>query len=417
MKKLIKKLIVFMITSAFMAGFIFCGGFRFRVPFGVFVDGINVGGKTYATACNVLRERARQKLKDNSLRVFADGEEYVFSYPEIDFVDDVSKILHESKKGGEYFSTTRYYLKGAKNFAELLAKDKSREKAEPYALFNAEGEPFIYFEGNDGAVCDAEKIESDIDYSLNNGFLPVYVSADAVKRGQAMEEVKRRTRLLCTFFTEYDSSNFARAHNISLACGAINGTILAPSGMFSFNAVVGARTAARGYKTAKIISGGKYVSGLGGGVCQVSTTLYNAVLLSGQEICEQHPHSLGVSYIDPSRDAMVSGDYYDFKFKNISGSPLYIRASAARGRITCSVYGESDGWNYSFESNVVAVLPPPEPEYGAKVPVTARDGVESEGYLVKERGGVRVKKLVRRDSYAPIRGALTENRQNVCPDN
>ncbi len=413
MKKIAENLKAFIITLVIFTGVVFCCGFTFRVPRGVAVDGVEVGGKSYSQACKILRADSVDGLKGKRLRIYAGGKEYAFSYPEIDFTDDISKILHESKKGGAYTSTRRYYLKGEDDFLKLLQADICREKIEPCAEFNAEGEPFTYYEGQDGAGVDINKLKEDINYSLNNGFTPVYAAVKGVPRTETMEDIKERTRLLYSFSTEYDASNTARAHNIALACVAVNGTIIADGGVFSFNQVVGARTKERGYMAAKIISGGKYITGLGGGVCQVSTTLYNAVLLSGQKIIEQHPHSLGVSYVQPSRDAMVSGSYYDFKFKNVSGYPLYIRAAASGGRVTCSVYGKSDGWNYSFQSSIVATLSPPEPEYGAEVEITARDGARSEGYLIKQRGGVIIKQLIRKDTYAPLRGATKEQNPTV----
>lgn len=404
MKTRTKNLIIFIITLAYFAGVVFCCGFSSRVPRGVIVDGIAVGGKSYKKACEILREDSIKKLKNKQLRICAGDNEYVFEYPEIGFTDNISKILHESKKGGAYASTKRFYLKGENNFFRLLKADICRGVSEPCAFFNTSGEPFTYFEGCDGACLDFDKLKKDINYSLNNGLTPVYAAANAIYRTQTVDDLKERTRLLYTFSTGYDPSNAARSHNISLACGAINGTILASGGVFSFNKIVGKRTKERGYMAAKIISDGKYITGYGGGVCQVSTTLYNAALLSGQDILEQHPHSLGVSYVQPSRDAMVSGDYYDFKFKNVSGCPLYIRAVASGGRITCSIYGKSDGWNYSFLSEIVEVIPAPQPEDGAQTEIAARDGAKSEGYLIKERGGIRIKKLIRSDVYAPVRG-------------
>lgn len=96
-------------------------------------------------------------------------------------------------------------------------------------------------------------------------------------------------------------------HNIALAAEKINGCILADGEEFSFNGRVGARTESNGFLSAPIILEGDFVEGVGGGVCQASTTVYNAALLAGMEITEQHPHSLRVGYVEPSFDAMVSG--------------------------------------------------------------------------------------------------------------
>ena len=102
-----------------------------------------------------------------------------------------------------------------------------------------------------------------------------------------------------SFYTSYPSSTAERKHNIILASKSIDNTFIDVGGEFSFNLVVGDRTEKRGYKKSKIIINGDFADGIGGGVCQVSTTLYNAVLLAGLEIIEYHPHSLPVSYVAP----------------------------------------------------------------------------------------------------------------------
>ena len=179
---------------------------------------------------------------------------------------------------------------------------------------------------------------------------------------------------------------------------------------FSFNGTVGARTADNGFKPAKIIENGKFVQGYGGGVCQVSTTLYNAAVLSGLEVTEYHPHSLQVSYVSPSRDAMVSGSYFDLKFKNNRLTPIYVRVNCTLNSIKCTVYGESDGFEYSIVSKVTGTIPrpPAEIEDGAEeggentVVSYGRDGTVSEGYLVKRRGGEETSELLRKDKYSAV---------------
>ena len=151
------------------------------------------------------------------------------------------------------------------------------------------------------------------------------------------EEMRRRTSRIAAFSTAYaDQPN--RVHNLRLACRALNATSLAPHAEFGFNAAVGARTAERGYLPAKIIADGAFVEGVGGGVCQVSTTLYNAAMLAGMTQVEVHQHSLSVHYVAPSRDAMVSA-WSDMRFVNPYDYPVYLYARAVGGRLTVTVYG------------------------------------------------------------------------------
>ncbi len=125
------------------------------------------------------------------------------------------------------------------------------------------------------------------------------------------------------------------------------------------------RTEANGYKSASEYSSGKVVDGVGGGVCQVSTTLYNAVINAELEVVERSPHSMVVSYVDVSRDAAIAGDYKDFKFKNNTNAPVYIAASAEGGVLSFRIYGEEtreSGREISFESEILETIQPGDDE-------------------------------------------------------
>jgi vancomycin resistance protein YoaR len=220
------------------------------------------------------------------------------------------------------------------------------------------------------------------------------------------------------FYTSYPTSSEERKSNILLAAKSLNGTLVASGEEFSFNLTVGERTVKRGYKTAKIIVGGEFVDGVGGGVCQVSTTLYNAVLLAGLKIIEYHPHSLPVSYVAPSFDAMVNSAWADFRFINDTKNPIIIITSADGERLTIKIYGQKLEEKIVRKSVVTEEIPAPENlvvyddsgefpdlyegesrvlKYGAK-------GYKSEGYLLISKNGKTYTKKLRSDKYAPLRG-------------
>lgn len=144
---------------------------------------------------------------------------------------------------------------------------------------------------------------------------------------------------LGSFSTVYNAGNYERSHNIALAAQKINGLVLMPGQQFSFNDVVGQRSAQTGFKTAKVYQGGEIVDGIGGGICQVSTTLYNAVLYADLKIVYRTNHSMPVSYVPSGRDATVSYGSIDFKFSNNQGYPIKLGCSASNGRLVCTVYG------------------------------------------------------------------------------
>jgi vancomycin resistance protein YoaR len=145
---------------------------------------------------------------------------------------------------------------------------------------------------------------------------------------------------LSTYTTHFDPSLIGRTQNIKLAAKTIDGTLLKPDEVFSFNNIVGPRTAEAGYQIAIIIEGHQFVPGLGGGVCQVSSTLFNAVQAAHLNIVERNHHSLPITYVPPGQDATVAYPNLDFKFKNTSGGYLLIRSNTAYDTLTFSLYGK-----------------------------------------------------------------------------
>jgi vancomycin resistance protein YoaR len=145
--------------------------------------------------------------------------------------------------------------------------------------------------------------------------------------------------LLAAFTTDYGGSPRNRKANVALAASKINGTLMAPGEVFSYNACVGPREAELGWKMAHQYQDGLVVDGIGGGVCQVSTTLYNAVLLADLKIVLRENHSMPVAYVRPGRDATVSYDSVDFKFENSTDGPIFLGAKADGETLTFRLYG------------------------------------------------------------------------------
>ena len=402
-KRILKiNLTVFML--AVLAGIIFFScGFTLSVAKGVEVNGIAVGGMARSSAAALIRENIEKDLKEKTLEVRAGRKVYTFTFPEIYYKDNVYSLLKNAKKGDKLTAEVSYYLCGLNSIAPHICRNESVSVVEPYAKFSSFSTPFEYFEGSDGKRADEKKLIEDIKNSLNGGFEPIILHFNGEKRKKTMAEVKKETRLLSTFTTYFDGSNINRTSNIRLAAGKLNGTVLESGKTLSFNDIVGARVKERGFLPAKIIEKGEFVEGVGGGVCQVSTTLYNAALLSGLKIEEYHPHSLAVSYVPPSRDAMVSGTYFDLKISNPYDTPVYVRAKTVNGSVTFSIYGYDDGTDYSLSSEVTGAIPAPEESCDSPEKAKAgKDGLTSEGYLTVTRGGHKDTVLLRKDKYSPI---------------
>ena len=145
--------------------------------------------------------------------------------------------------------------------------------------------------------------------------------------------------VLSTFTTNYGTGDANRNANIALAAKSINSTVVMPGEVFSYNDLIGECSTKTGYKTATIYLNGKLSTGVGGGICQVSTTLYNAVLRANLEIVQRRNHSLGVTYVPAGQDAMVNIGTSDFKFKNNREYPIKVVAYVGTGSITCQIQG------------------------------------------------------------------------------
>lgn len=271
---------------------------------------------------------------------------------------------------------------------------------------------FSYQKGQDSVQINEDEL---FQRALHSGGRAITIELPLnIDKAVTVEELRRNTVCRGTFTTSYSSSSANRCHNIALAASALNGVTVEVGESFSFNDVVGPRTEANGYKTGKVILDGAYTDGVGGGVCQVSTTLYNALLLSGFVPCAVQ-HSLVSSYVKPGFDAMVSYGSADLTFVNNTSHPLYIASVANGKQLTFTVYGEPNQYKIVRESEEVregfattfVVDPQKYPELvytdQTKVIVGGSDGVRTKSYLKYYLGGKLVAtKLIRTNNYKRV---------------
>lgn len=234
-------------------------------------------------------------------------------------------------------------------------------------------------------------------------------------------------QILGTFSTTYNTSNQNRITNLKLASEKIDGTIILPGETFSYNKVVGERTIAKGYKEAAVYAGGKVVDGIGGGICQLSSTLYNSVLYANLEITSRSNHRFLTSYVTAGRDATVSWGTIDFCFKNTRSYPIKITSKVKNGVVTTSIYGIKEEKEYEvvIESKVTEVIP-----YSTKyvkdstlkedeeeIVQYGANGAKSETYkIVKYNGIVVSREQISSDIYSPLERIVkrgTKNAQEV----
>jgi len=252
----------------------------------------------------------------------------------------------------------------------LAAKWDVEPKNGSIASYDKASDKFTFAGAQTGKKIDQEKLTSDIISAMKAGeyVKTITVTANEVQPEISEAQARENFKRIGTYTTK-TTTNKDRNENIRLACAAINGTIIKPGEEFSFNKMTGNRTTEKGYKPAGAYSNGVVVQEPGGGVCQVSSTLYNAVVFAGLKTTERHAHTYEPSYVTPGEDAMVSYDGYagpDLRFVNNSKTAVGIKAAYSNQTLTVSIYGNpilEDGVTVSMHSEKIKELDPPAPTY------------------------------------------------------
>ena len=302
---------------------------------------------------------------------------------------------------------------------------------------------------------DIEKIAEEIECEPQDAYLsenPLEVHADesGIKLAISIEEVKKILEedkkeyeipltiteanvkvsdlgdkafpnLLGTCTTNYDASNINRNNNLKLAAEKLDGTIVNPGETFSYNQTIGQRTIAAGFKEAKAYANGKVVLDVGGGICQLSSTLYNSTLLSNLEIVERRSHYFKTSYLPAGRDATVSWGSVDFKFKNNRKYPIKITAVAQDGVVKVEIYGikQEDDYDVKIESTETSIIPmetiyeqDSSLEKGEQITTQyGEDGCTSETYKILLKDGLVISKtLISKDTYNDLPTIIKQNK-------
>ncbi len=248
---------------------------------------------------------------------------------------------------------------------------------DPYAVYPSEN-------GLDFAI-SVDEAKAILEQEQEEYIIPLQVLYPNVTTNMIGQEAF--PDLLSSFPTYYSTRDTDRTTNLILAANKINGTVVMPGEVFSYNTVVGERTIAAGYKEAPIYVSGEVVDGLGGGICQVTSTLYNAVVYANLEIVERSNHQFVPSYVTASRDATVVYGSIDFKFKNNRNYPIKILCSVSNGVVNFEIYGLKTADDY-------------EVEISSRITSQTANYTNSEAYkILKKNGQVVSTTLLSRDTY------------------
>lgn len=224
------------------------------------------------------------------------------------------------------------------------------------------------------------------------------------------------TGILASYSTNFDPGKESRSSNIKIAAKELDRVLVMGREVFSFNEVVGPRTKEAGYQESLVIENNEFTPGIGGGVCQVSTTLYNAVLKANFTIVERIPHSLPVTYSPPGMDATVSYDWADFKFLNDLRTPVLLHTEYKPGNIKIIIFGSTEkAPRVNVFSQIVKEIEPEEefiedpsvPPGTKVVEKQGQKGMEVEVVReVMEGNRVIVREVISRDTYKPVKSVI-----------
>lgn len=348
---------------------------------GIYIEDMSMGGKTVEEAKAMVNHYISGLLEQTITLITVNGNEVTITPSDIGYFwcneDIVEEAVNIGKKGN---IVTRYKIEKDLQHVNKVYKlkfDADKELirhilADQCSVYNVEAtdstlsrenEEFVIHEGQIGYVVDEEASLSLI-YDLLTGswnrestVIELQVIADE-PRGTA-EELHKVKDVLGTFSTSFKSSGTSRSANVRNGCALIDGITLYPGDEFSTYDEVSPFSEANGYYMAGSYLNGQVVDSLGGGICQVSTTLYNAVLLSELEVTERHNHSMIVTYVDPSADAAISESAgKDFRFVNNTQAPIYIEGFTTEDKqVGFTIYGmesREKSRSVDYESEVIS---------------------------------------------------------------
>lgn len=419
-----------------------------------FINGVDVSGLTKAQAKEAVQSKMLSEKDDISLTLKSGDKSWNLSGSDFEVKDNlespIAEVLSYGREGNifqkkqienkikkEGLSVNISYaniLGGVESRIEEITSEIEKSAVSAQIVFSPDQEKmFTLSDQKSGLVVERDMLYAMINESLENGKTDlIEVPVREIFPQEDMSKMLEQIKLISSFSTSYSTSTDARKSNVRKALDAFNGMVVEQGQEVSFNKTTGPRTVANGYKNANIIVGGSYVKGAGGGVCQASTTLYNALILADVEILQCTHHSLPASYVPLSFDAMVSEGYADLVFKNNLAGTIYIKTHYDENNVYVEIYGpeREDGLTLRTRSELVKVLghegdkiiKDTKGEYASQVLYKGeyyrlkypREGYESKGYVQYLKDGqVQEEKMIRHDHYLPQVGVIVEGTEEL----
>jgi len=377
---------------------------------GVYVNGISLGGYSYEEGYKLVNEMADKRLKQNAITLTYEDKTWTLTPSMLGASMDVNSQLalawnfghtgnfFQRKAQSDYLKDHTVAFNSELKYDEaaldaFIEKIKSEIDVPPVnATVTVEkDEKLTVSQSSDGKELDGAALKEALVKVIVEGSAPkIELVAQVVKPAITTEDLKNGTKLIASCTTSTKSSSSNRIHNIKRALGKFNGFVVHPGETVSFNKVVGKRTVENKFKEAPEFAGTTVQMGIGGGVCQASTTLYNALLRAGITVEERWQHSMTVNYIKPSLDATVSDNGKDLVFTNNRDSAIYIYTYVDSEKAQVKIYGQPTEYEIVLESEIMQKDIAPK-TYKTKKDTTGKYAYYTDEMVLESEGKMGVK--------------------------
>lgn len=452
MKNKNKKLLIIPIMIFSIIGVLVIAGVtkpnnEFRFGENIYINGESVRGMTRDKAEKVVSQKLNKEIQESSIDLKYGDKTWHFSGDELKVNDAVKQVVNKAYNtwltdkeafkavmGGNFkVSFTSIYDEMNANINDII-KQIEKEPINSEVIFKPNEEPmFTITKSEKGKKVDVEKLYSELENKfLKEKNIEIEIPIIEIEPEKDEKYFENKTRLMGEFSTDLKNSQAGRKHNVEFALSKFNGKVVKAKETVSFNEVTSPQTLEAGYQKATVILNGVFTQGVGGGICQASTTLYNACLLANMQIEEVHKHTLPVGYVELSLDAMVSEGYADFIFTNTSDDDIYIKTYVEGDRAYAKIYGNSieEGVTITREAEFVGniphrgdkIVPDTNKEYTNKVIYKGeyyrlkypREGYEAKAYKNYYKNGELIKReQIRHEKYQPLDGVIIEGVEDL----
>lgn len=401
------------------------------------VNGVDLSGKTKEEAVEMLKNSFEEKINSKKINVKVNDKIFTLGYsdisPEFNIEETIDKAISIGK--GSNFFSKKSWIDGKHNEDLSLEFNYDETKLEPFktsikdsvktgsknaSISISNGKISITPEVDGTKVNEDElnnKLKDVIDGSVDKD-IEIVVATEIDKPAITKDQLSKINSKISTAQTNYASSGAGRAANVELATKFCNGKLLMPGEVFSYNEVVGERSAARGFKDAAVFVGDRVEQGIGGGICQVSTTLYRAAMEANLRSTERYNHSMLPGYSLPGLDATVVWGVLDYKFKNNYDFPVYVEAYTSNKNVVFNIYGNKEGMAGKTYKLIAETTETLQPTVTTKEDATLNEGTtqwekspvvgyRAKSYLITYENGKEInREAVSTDKYTKVDGVV-----------